>query len=52
VIWAAQTMIFEIEIGLWSGMKRKMEIAESHCQVVYTVCSRGFVDVWPELIGL
>jgi transcription factor-like protein len=52
MIWAAQTMIFEIEIGLWSGMKRKMEIAESHCQVVYTVCSREFVDVWPELTGL
>lgn len=39
MIWSAQTMIFEIEVGLWSGMKRKMEIAESHCQVPYTVCT-------------
>ncbi|KAH6662933.1 c6 zinc finger domain-containing protein [Plectosphaerella plurivora] len=41
MIWSAQTMIFEIEVGLWSGMKRKMEIAESHCQVPYTMLRRS-----------
>lgn len=32
-----QAFIFEMEIGLWSGNRRKMEIAESHPQILVTV---------------
>ncbi|KAM0327040.1 hypothetical protein ACHAQA_006163 [Verticillium albo-atrum] len=38
MLWALQTMLCEIEIGLWSGIKRKMELSESHTQIVYTPC--------------
>lgn len=37
-LWVLQAFICELEVGLWSGIKRKMEIAESHPQVVFTVC--------------
>jgi hypothetical protein len=36
-LWMLQSFLCEIEIGLWSGIKQKMEIAESHPQIVYTV---------------
>jgi hypothetical protein len=36
-LWMLQSFLCEIEIGLWSGIKRKMEIAESQPQIVYTV---------------
>jgi hypothetical protein len=32
-----QTYALELHIGLWSGNKRKMEIAESHAQPLITV---------------
>ena len=32
-----QTYALELDIGLWSGYKRKMEIAESHAQPLITV---------------
>lgn len=37
-LWIVQSFMCEIEIGLWSGIKRKTEIAESHTQTLYTVC--------------
>lgn len=36
-LWVLQTFICEIGVGLWSGVKRKMEIAESHRHNPYTV---------------
>jgi hypothetical protein len=36
-LWLLQAFMCEINVGLWSGIKRKMEIAESHPQLVYTV---------------
>lgn len=32
-----QALMLELEVGLWSGNRRKMEIAESHHQVLLTV---------------
>jgi hypothetical protein len=32
-----QTYALELQVGLWSGNKRKMEIAESHAQPLITV---------------
>ncbi|KAH7022105.1 c6 zinc finger domain-containing protein [Ilyonectria destructans] len=40
-LWAVQSFMCEIEIGLWSGIKRKTEIAESHTQTLYTMLRRG-----------
>lgn len=36
-LWLLQTFMTELEVGIWSGIKRKMEIAESHSQTVFTV---------------
>jgi hypothetical protein len=36
-LWALQTFVLDIEMGLWSGIKRKMEIAESQRQMPFTV---------------
>ncbi|CAG9952773.1 unnamed protein product [Clonostachys rosea f. rosea IK726] len=36
-IWAIQAFINEIEVAVWSGIKRKMEIAESHRNIPLTV---------------
>ena len=36
-LWALQTFALDIEMGLWSGIKRKMEIAESQRQMPFTV---------------
>lgn len=36
-LWLLQILMFEIEIALWSGSKRKMEIAESQTHVLFTV---------------
>ena len=33
-----QTFALQLNVGLWSGNKRKMEIAESHSQPLITVC--------------
>ncbi|KAH6876532.1 c6 zinc finger domain-containing protein [Thelonectria olida] len=40
-LWIVQSFMCEIEIGLWSGIKRKTEIAESHTQTLYTMLRRG-----------
>lgn len=32
-----QAFALELQIGLWSGNKRKMEIAEAHAQPLITV---------------
>ncbi|KAK7427798.1 hypothetical protein QQZ08_005736 [Neonectria magnoliae] len=40
-LWAVQAILCEIEVGLWSGIKRKTEIAESHPQILYTMLRRG-----------
>lgn len=37
-LWALQAFVLAIEMGLWSGIKRKMEIAESQRQMPFTVC--------------
>lgn len=37
-LWALQAFVLDIEMGLWSGIKRKMEIAESQRQMPFTVC--------------
>ncbi|KAI0406336.1 c6 zinc finger domain-containing protein [Xylaria palmicola] len=40
-IWALQAFMCVIETGLWSGIKRKMEIAESHPHILYTMLRRA-----------
>lgn len=40
-IWLLQAFLCELQIGLWSGIKRKMEISESHTQVVLTMLRRA-----------
>jgi hypothetical protein len=37
----AQGFLLALEIGLWSGMPRKMEIAESFLSPLLTMCRRG-----------
>ncbi|KAJ4258816.1 hypothetical protein NW762_007903 [Fusarium torreyae] len=41
MLWALQTFVLEIEMGLWSGIKRKMEIAESQRQMPFTMLRRS-----------
>lgn len=36
-LWLMQTFACILEVGLWSGNTRKMEIAEGHVQIVTTV---------------
>lgn len=36
-----QAMILNLDIGLWSGNKRRIELAESHAGVVTTMCRRA-----------
>lgn len=36
-LWLVQSFILELEVGMWSGYKRKMELAESHEQIIVTV---------------
>lgn len=36
-----QALMLELEVGLWSGNRRKMEIAESHHQVLLTMLRRA-----------
>ncbi|CAK7198483.1 hypothetical protein SEUCBS139899_001144 [Sporothrix eucalyptigena] len=50
-LWAVQAMLCEIEIGLWSGIKRKMEISESHPQVPITMLRRGGRFKRPDVKG-
>ncbi|CAI6101088.1 unnamed protein product [Clonostachys chloroleuca] len=40
-IWAIQAFINEVEVAVWSGIKRKMEIAESHRNIPFTMLRRG-----------
>ncbi|CAG9975137.1 unnamed protein product [Clonostachys byssicola] len=40
-LWAIQAFINEIEVAVWSGIKRKMEIAESHRNIPITMLRRG-----------
>ncbi|WJG35230.1 uncharacterized protein FOBCDRAFT_292605 [Fusarium oxysporum Fo47] len=41
ILWALQAFVLDIEMGLWSGIKRKMEIAESQRQMPFTMLRRG-----------
>ena len=36
-----QAMVLSLDVGLWSGNKRKIELAESHASVVTTMCRRA-----------
>ena len=36
-----QAMMLNLDVGLWSGNKRKMELAESHSGVITTMCRRA-----------
>jgi hypothetical protein len=36
-LWLVQSFMFELHIAVWSGDRRKMEIAESHEQIIITV---------------
>jgi hypothetical protein len=36
-LWLLQSFMFVLQVGIWSGIKRKMELAESHTQVIFTV---------------
>ena len=36
-----QAMVLNLDVGLWSGNKRKIELAESHASVVTTMCRRA-----------
>ncbi|KAH7156053.1 c6 zinc finger domain-containing protein [Dactylonectria macrodidyma] len=40
-LWLLQTLMLEIEIALWSGSKRKMEIAESQTHALFTMLRRS-----------
>ncbi|KAH7166688.1 hypothetical protein DER46DRAFT_554205 [Fusarium sp. MPI-SDFR-AT-0072] len=40
-LWALQAFMLDIEMGLWSGIKRKMEIAESQRQIPFTMLRRS-----------
>ncbi|RYP00598.1 hypothetical protein DL764_006472 [Monosporascus ibericus] len=40
-LWLLQAFLCELQIGMWSGIKRKMEIAESHTQTVHTMLRRA-----------
>jgi len=37
-LWLLQAFLCHVEVGMWSGIKRKIEISESHRQHPYTVC--------------
>ena len=45
-LWLLQTFMTELEVGIWSSSKRKMEIAESHSQTVFTVSQDTQYLVW------
>lgn len=36
-----QAMVLNLDVGLWSGNKRKMELAESHALMLITMCRRA-----------
>ncbi|KFY88805.1 hypothetical protein V498_06665 [Pseudogymnoascus sp. VKM F-4517 (FW-2822)] len=36
-----QAMVLNLDVGLWSGNKRKMELAESHSLTLITMCRRA-----------
>ena len=36
-LWLLQSFMCELQIGIWSGIKRKMELAESHTSIIFTV---------------
>lgn len=36
---AVQTLMLSLDIGLWSGIKRKMELAEGFIYPLITVCA-------------
>ncbi|EFX03672.1 c6 zinc finger domain containing protein [Grosmannia clavigera kw1407] len=40
-LWLLQAFICELQVGMWSGIKRKMELAESHAPVLYTMLRRA-----------
>ncbi|CAK7233779.1 hypothetical protein SBRCBS47491_008727 [Sporothrix bragantina] len=46
-LWLLQSFMCELQIGTWSGIKRKMELAESHTSIIFTMLRRAgrFQDV-------
>jgi hypothetical protein len=36
-----QALVLNLDVGLWSGNKRKIELAESHAGIVTTMCRRA-----------
>ncbi|KAL1894203.1 hypothetical protein Sste5346_005989 [Sporothrix stenoceras] len=40
-LWLLQSLMCELQLGMWSGIKRKMELAESHSQVILTMLRRA-----------
>ncbi|KAG9238743.1 c6 zinc finger domain-containing protein [Amylocarpus encephaloides] len=40
-LWLLQAFMCQLEIGLWSGNRRKLEISESHTQVLVTMLRRA-----------
>ncbi|PKS08465.1 hypothetical protein jhhlp_004848 [Lomentospora prolificans] len=40
-LWVLQAITCQIEVGIWSGMKRKIELSESHRQHPYTMLRRA-----------
>ncbi|KAK0384824.1 hypothetical protein NLU13_7302 [Sarocladium strictum] len=40
-VWPVQAFLLDVELGLWSGIKRKMEIAESHRHIPFTMLRRS-----------
>ncbi|CAK7234543.1 hypothetical protein SCUCBS95973_008971 [Sporothrix curviconia] len=40
-LWLLQSFMSELQIGMWSGIKRKMELAESHISIIFTMLRRA-----------
>lgn len=47
---AVQTLMLSLDIGLWSGVKRKMELSEGFIYPLITVCA--LVGVSPHGVEL
>jgi hypothetical protein len=48
-----QTVLLNLDVGLWSGISRKMEIAESFLQPLVTMLRRGgrfHRSIWKEIV--
>lgn len=40
-LWILQAFMLQLEVGLWSGNRRKMELSESHLQILVTMIRRA-----------